>query len=58
MGELYAWASPEAVGRLTIPQLMLYLKRDSRGGAPKNAFRSKAERDAYVARIRKEKGLD
>ena len=58
MGELYAWASPEAMGRLTLRQLMMYLKSDKRGDAPKNAFRSRAERDAYVAEIRKRRGLD
>ena len=58
MGETYSWASPEIVRRLTLPQLMMYLQRDARGGAPPDAFRSKAERDAYVAKIRTEKGLD
>jgi len=63
MGEAYHWASPDVVSRLTMPQLMIYLKsdRESAPGArprPATAFESKAEREAYIARVRKEKGLD
>ena len=62
MGEAYHWASPDVVSRLTMPQLMIYLKSDNRApGArprPANAFGSKAERSAYIDKVRKEKGLD
>ena len=63
MGETYSWASPEVVSRMTVPQLMLYLKSDEKralGARPRpaNAFASKADREAYIATIRAEKGLD
>jgi len=56
MGEMYQWASPDAVGHLTLPQLKMYLRGDTKQqqGAtrPANAFKSKAERDAYVEAVR------
>ncbi len=53
MGEKYAWASPEAVGHLTMSQLLMYLKTDKQMApgarpAPATAFKNKAERDAYI----------
>ena len=62
MGEAYHWASPDVVSRLTMPQLMIYLKSDKRASGarprPATAFASKAERSAYIDKVRKEKGLD
>jgi len=56
MGSLYAWASPTAISRFTLPQLLMYLKTED--GAPANAFRSPAEAQAYADALRKQKGLD
>ena len=57
MGDMYAWASPDVVSRMTIPQLMLYLKRDKGECAPSNAFKNRAELEAYCTKVQAEKGL-
>lgn len=60
MGTTYQWASPEVIGRMTRAQLLMYLKTDETapGGArPKNAFGSKAERNAFAAKVRKAHGI-
>jgi hypothetical protein len=57
MGSLYAWASPETISHLTMPQLLIYLNAESAGGPPANAFRNQAELQAYVDEQRRQKGL-
>jgi len=56
MAEMYQWASPDVVGHLTLPQLKMYLRGDTKqqpgSTRPANAFKSKAERDAYVEKVR------
>lgn len=59
MSMAYAWASPSAVSALTLPQLFMCLgNADTTDSAapPANAFRSAAERQAYVDAVRKRKG--
>lgn len=50
MGERYAWASPEAVGRLTLPQLVNYLS----GSEKKSSRWSRRDILEYVRRYRLE----
>jgi len=56
MSMVYPWASPSAVSALTLPQLWMYLGKVDSDAAPANAFRSAAERDAYIDEVRKRKG--
>lgn len=55
MAELYSWASPEVVGRMTLPQVDMYLGETKQ---EQRRIMSKAEIDKFVAEVRKRKGLD